>query len=606
MADARRTPLNLRAARRSLAGVGGCQVSDDWSFDDRLDRWVLRCRLTIASANDFVPAVTDWHVVVSPSYPWGPLRFFPSKEGGLEATFAHQEHNSFGPGDVPWRTGGLCDYSGLRALGRHGYKSEPFEANSRLRWHVLRALDWLRAAATDTLVQPGEPFELPHFPGAAASRALIAFEEGDESFLAWRSTADRFGLAELTPVHREADVFAVTEFRSLKGDRLWRPSWHLNSPFKSRPEDSAAWLRLDSVPVLDPWHTPETWGELRAACARQGMRLDEPMRSLLRLLRDGRPHNLLVGFPIPLEVGGPATQMHWQAIALPTVSHRGQTRRGFRPQREGQWLRDRELFLKDPAKVEWVETANWNQERLVARGRLRSPLAKSHVLLLGGGALGSAVAELLVRAGVRRLSIMDGQDLEVGNLCRHTLLMSDIRQNKAESLAARLRRANPHGEIEAIEAHFPPSTAVGRESLRNIDAVIDCTADDAALRELGQYEWPAARRFASVSLGFGARRLFCFATAATVFPSGVYRGAIQPWLERQQEEAGGVEFLREGAGCWHPIFPARADDIWLLAAAAVKYLDHVFQTTDLGSKLAVFEQHDEGGFSGLTRVVQEI
>lgn len=598
--------LELKAARRSLEGISGCRVLGGWCWYPRLNRWVLRCQLTISCPSLYVPETTEWHVSVSPSHPWGSLKLFPSQKGGLTATFPHQSHNGSGPDDLPWRMGDLCLFTGLRALGRHGFDTEPFESTRRLRWHILRALDWLRAAANGSLVRPGDPFELPHFPDVSQSHQLLTFEEGSASLANWQSIPNQCGLAEMTLMRQERDILAVSEFRSVKGESLWRPSWLLNSHFKSRPEDSGVWIRLKESPVLEPWHAPATWGELRTACVRQGIHLDEPLRQLLGLIRDGRPRLLLLGFPIPDIVDGPTNQMHWQGITLPAVSHGKQTMRGFRPQKEGQWLRDRRELLRNSAKVIWVESENWTRERLIARGQLGSPLVSSDVLLIGGGALGSAVAELLVRAGIRRLLIMDGDDVEAGNLCRHTLLMSDIRQNKARALARRLKQVSPHVDVEAVESSFPPTTAVHREKLQGCEVVIDCTADDSVLRELGRFPWESTSRFASLSLGFGAKRLFCFVAAGTRFPSGAYRKTIQPWLEREQREAGGVELVREGAGCWHPVFPARADDIWLLAAASVKYLDHIFRSPILRTTLTVFEQEAEEGFSGLTRTVEEL
>ncbi|WP_337175117.1 ThiF family adenylyltransferase [Paludisphaera sp.] len=605
MAEVPRAPLNLRAARRSLQGIAGCEVLDDWSYSKQLHRWVLRCRLTISASNHLVPAATDWFVAASPSYPWGALTFFPSKEGGLAATFPHQNFNGPGSKERPWRDGDICLHPGLRVLGRHGFNTEPFESNNRLRWRVSRALDWLRAADAGTLVQPGDPFELPQFPGAADSRTLLTFDEGGESFRAWQATEQQIGTAELTPVRRKGDVYAVTEFCSLSGVRLWRPSWPLNSPFKCRPEDTAIWLRLADVPVLEPWRAPATWGELRAACEQQGIDLDQLLKPLLATLRDGRPHRLLIGFPIPNAIGGTVSQLHWQAIELPTVSHGSQTRRGFRPQRQGQWLRDRRQLLRDEQEIQWVETENWSRDRLISRGRLSGTLATSHALLIGAGALGSTVAELLVRAGVTRLTVLDHDHLEAGNLCRHTLLMSELRESKANALAVRLSGVNPHVEVDSLDGRFPPALTSVRESLRACDLVIDCSADDGVLHELARYPWGSTRRFASLSLGFGAKRLFCYTTTAGAFPSGQYRKAIQPWLEREQDESRDSEPIRPGAGCWHPIFPARADDVWLLGAAAVKYLDHVFPALGLGSRLTVFEQQYDDGFSGIRRVIEE-
>ena len=78
-------------------------------------------------------------------------------------------------------------------------------------------------------------------------------------------------------------------------------------------------------------------------------------------------------------------------------------------------------------------------------------LAASHVVLIGCGALGSHVADLLVRAGLGRLRIVDRDYLELNNLQRQTLFdETDLAANlpKAEAAARKLRRINSHVQIE--------------------------------------------------------------------------------------------------------------------------------------------------------------
>ena len=40
-----------------------------------------------------------------------------------------------------------------------------------------------------------------------------------------------------------------------------------------------------------------------------------------------------------------------------------------------------------------------------------------------------------MRGGVRRLTLIDGDILGAGNLCRHSLLLTDVGEKKAEKLA---------------------------------------------------------------------------------------------------------------------------------------------------------------------------
>lgn len=78
--------------------------------------------------------------------------------------------------------------------------------------------------------------------------------------------------------------------------------------------------------------------------------------------------------------------------------------------------------------------------------RLRS----SHALLVGCGALGTVIADALVRAGVGRLTIADRDVVELTNLQRQVLFdESDVRDAnpKAEAAAVRLRSINSQVEV---------------------------------------------------------------------------------------------------------------------------------------------------------------
>jgi molybdopterin/thiamine biosynthesis adenylyltransferase len=329
---------------------------------------------------------------------------------------------------------------------------------------------------------------------------------------------------------------------------------------------------------------------------------------VLRHLRDGQQHVMLVGFSMPERIGGPPCLLHWQALLLPVLCQGNQSFPGFRPNREATRYRvDRTQVLAGAAPLEWLASENWASAQLVSRGSLPAAITDRHVLLIGGGALGSAIGELLLRAGVRRFTVVDDETLQAGNLCRHTLTLGDLKSNKAASLAKRLGQVSPHATVDAITSTFPPAAVQDIATATACDIVIDCTAEDAVLRELARFPWGDQKRFVSLSLGYAARRLFCFVAEGATFPDAMFQSAIGPWLERERGEAVGAELPREGVGCWHPIFPARADDVWLMAAAAVKHLEKALAGGPAGTKLTVFEQKFEGGaFVGVQRAQDEV
>jgi adenylyltransferase/sulfurtransferase len=84
-------------------------------------------------------------------------------------------------------------------------------------------------------------------------------------------------------------------------------------------------------------------------------------------------------------------------------------------------------------------------------------LGRSGALLVGCGALGTHLADLLVRAGIGRLRIVDRDVVETSNLHRQSLFdADDVAEGlpKAAAAARRLRAVNPGVAVEAIAAHL--------------------------------------------------------------------------------------------------------------------------------------------------------
>lgn len=101
-------------------------------------------------------------------------------------------------------------------------------------------------------------------------------------------------------------------------------------------------------------------------------------------------------------------------------------------------------------------------------------LIGSHVLVVGVGALGSAVAESLCRAGVGRLTIVDRDIVELTNLQRQALYCeADLGDAKAHAAARRLASINSLVRIDAHAEDFTRRNA-GRIA-EGADLLIDGT-----------------------------------------------------------------------------------------------------------------------------------
>ncbi len=86
-------------------------------------------------------------------------------------------------------------------------------------------------------------------------------------------------------------------------------------------------------------------------------------------------------------------------------------------------------------------------------------LLNATAVIVGCGATGSSLANLLVRAGVGRVRIIDRDFIELNNLQRQILFdEDDIAANlpKAEAAARKLRRINSQVNVEAVVADANP------------------------------------------------------------------------------------------------------------------------------------------------------
>ncbi len=111
-------------------------------------------------------------------------------------------------------------------------------------------------------------------------------------------------------------------------------------------------------------------------------------------------------------------------------------------------------------------------------------LLAGRALVCGCGALGSVIAETLVRAGVGFVRIVDRDFVELNNLQRQVLYdEQDVADNLPKAIAAanKLRRINSDVEIEPVVADVTYQNITGLAT--NIDVIVDGT-DNFAIRFL--------------------------------------------------------------------------------------------------------------------------
>ncbi|MFY9241967.1 MAG: tRNA threonylcarbamoyladenosine dehydratase [Polaribacter sp.] len=119
--------------------------------------------------------------------------------------------------------------------------------------------------------------------------------------------------------------------------------------------------------------------------------------------------------------------------------------------------------------MSWLERT----ELLVQKEGLEK-LQNANILIIGLGGVGSFAAEFIARAGIGKMTIVDGDVFDVTNKNRQLpALDSTIGKPKAKVLEARLKDINAELELTVLEEFISPERALAIVT-NEFDYVLDC------------------------------------------------------------------------------------------------------------------------------------
>ena len=160
-------------------------------------------------------------------------------------------------------------------------------------------------------------------------------------------------------------------------------------------------------------------------------------------------------------------------------------------------------------------------------------LAEARVALLGCGALGTVIAESLVRAGVGRLVLADRDLVELTNLQRQTLFTeADAAEARPKAVAAAERLAAVNSEVQIEPRPIDIDSSNVSELIAGATLVLDGT-DNAATR----YLLNDACIVAGIPWVYGA----ALATEGRVMPVLPGRGPCLRCIFREMPPAGELD-----------------------------------------------------------------
>ncbi len=527
-------------------------------------KWEFAFELDVSASFQGLPPKVTLRAVIDDHFPLSTVDFYP--DGAEPAGFPHQDAES----------GKLCLFDERLA---------PYDER-RLHTFVDWAKQWIADAAAGKLVLPSDPYELPDFSRKLVTKPLppspqLYFVEDDASFGSWNDKLGRAGEVEFV-VPRQIGVFPVRF--SIDSADFYEPAFG-SLIEKGRTRFKGRWILLPEIRVHR--HRPaQTFGELHRLCTDVGIDLLKQMyESWSASAGAEHPAMVLIGVPIPATFGGKHIEVHWQPLLLAAPDTKKIKIDGFRPMTGGSvnhwnYLLQRNTF-GDVTQLPWGKATNIAAGRLYARGAMAAQLRLSNVAIVGCGALGSAVAEMLARGGVgckpHSLKLYDPQRFEIENTCRHTLDGTDLPLTKAEGLALRLSSACPLSTIEGVVASVPTSLS---QIFSGANWVFDCTASEAAFEALNAEAAAKDVRLISLFLSFRAEFLTLAASgvdrtakmALDELYSAIRSRAVAVDPDEYFSTPAKEELVLPGAGCWHPTFPATLGSVWLLASSAIDFI----------------------------------
>lgn len=120
--------------------------------------------------------------------------------------------------------------------------------------------------------------------------------------------------------------------------------------------------------------------------------------------------------------------------------------------------------------------SNWlERTELLIGAEALNTLQQSHVLVVGLGGVGSYAAEALVRCGIGKITIIDGDKVDPTNKNRQLqALDSTVGQVKATVLRDRFLDINPQLQVTVRDAFMEPEALHSFLRENEFDFVLDC------------------------------------------------------------------------------------------------------------------------------------
>ncbi len=268
---------------------------------------------------------------------------------------------------------------------------------------------------------------------------------------------------------------------------------------------------------------------------------------------------LIIGYKIP---NNETYEEHWDLIRISKKNIPIDYKR--LPQNGQQNSNKRFEHCLKTNKINWSTTENIDYSRFFGRGKLDEKITNSNILIIGCGALGSSLSEILVRGGAKNIVLEDFDTIKGGNLCRANYDLNDLVYYKIDRLTKRLQAISPFVNINSISVKLNNYDLDTVKDIFNkkIDIIFDCSTDTEVTYIIDKLNF-TGKTF-SLAITNNAKS-FVSITGKNLTKQAK---TIFDFVENEAPS------YFEGTGCGYPTFEANYNDINALLNIGVKVINN--------------------------------
>ncbi|MFD0705546.1 ThiF family adenylyltransferase [Alloscardovia venturai] len=133
-------------------------------------------------------------------------------------------------------------------------------------------------------------------------------------------------------------------------------------------------------------------------------------------------------------------------------------------------LEDQERYSRSVAYLDWI-----NRGPISTRWESIETLQEKNVAILGMGGIGGGIAYNLISSGIKNLTIVDFDTVELSNLNRQILFdLESVGKPKTDQAAKRLKEYNPNINIVTIEQKIDSEDCLEKVLTSEFDFLLCC------------------------------------------------------------------------------------------------------------------------------------